>query len=139
MYTITHIVVGVPISKALSDLIDGWERNDDERWQEWEDLGFEKLYSGVEFSLGREIVREKVTYTSSIRCEWTDGMRGCCEVWKHESNHVISVREALELAAKDGWIVVCDRPVCGCHIDDPDDTDISDLSDMRKHFEVKER
>ena len=89
---------------------------------------------GVHFSLEREIVREEVTYTSSIWCEWTDGKHECCEVWKHESKHVISVREALELAAKDGWIVVCGRPVCGCHVDDPDDIDISDLSDMRKHF-----
>ena len=91
-------------------------------------------YIGVYFGLGREIVREKVTHASSILCEWTDGERGCCEVWRHESEHGISVRESLELASKDGWVVVCDRPVCGHHMDDPDDNDVSDLADMRKHF-----
>lgn len=85
---------------------------------------------GLDFTLDREVVREKVTHTSSIWCEWTDGKRGCCEVWKHDSSHGISVREALELAAKDGWIIVCDKPVCGCHVDNPED----DLKKMREHF-----
>lgn len=93
---------------------------------------------GVDFRLDMEIVKEKVTYTSWIECEWTDGERGCCETWKHESKHDISVREALDRAGKDGWIVVCGRPVCGCHTDDPDDCDVQDLTDMKKYFEGEE-
>jgi len=87
---------------------------------------------GVEFS--REIVSQKVIYKSSIACEWTDGERGCCETWKYESDSPISVREALELAAKDGWIIVCQKPVCGSHFNDPDDNEIADLSNMEKYL-----
>lgn len=81
------------------------------------------------------IVNQKVTHTSWIECEWTDGERGCCEVWKFESeNIVISPKRALELASADGWINVCGKAVCGYHINDVDDEEISDLDDMVRYL-----
>lgn len=46
MYSITNIIVGIPITDKLSALIDQWERNKDPKLAEWEDLGFTILYHG---------------------------------------------------------------------------------------------
>ncbi len=46
MYSITNVIVGVPITLELSELIDQWESDGDPRWKEWEDLGFVEFYHG---------------------------------------------------------------------------------------------
>lgn len=46
MYSISNIIVGVPLTKELSRLVGTWESEGDDRWQEWEDLGFETFYHG---------------------------------------------------------------------------------------------
>lgn len=46
MYSISNVIVGVPITPKLCKLIDKWEQEGDERWKEWEDLGFETFYHG---------------------------------------------------------------------------------------------
>ena len=46
MYSISNVIVGVPLTSALDKLLREWEVNDDPRWREWEDLGFETFYHG---------------------------------------------------------------------------------------------
>jgi hypothetical protein len=46
MYSISNVIVGVPITSQLAELVDGWEADNDPRWREWEDLGFETFYHG---------------------------------------------------------------------------------------------
>jgi hypothetical protein len=46
MYSISNVIVGVPISEELDALLRKWEDEDDPRWREWEDLGFEVFYHG---------------------------------------------------------------------------------------------
>lgn len=88
---------------------------------------------GIDFALDKQIVEQKTVHISTIACEWTNGERVCCEVWKHESERELSIQEARDLAAAEGWIVICGRPVCSCHVDDLE-FGYSDLEDMRKHL-----
>jgi hypothetical protein len=46
MYSISNVIIGIPISEELSGLLDDWETSGDPRWREWEDLGFETFYHG---------------------------------------------------------------------------------------------
>jgi len=47
MYSITNVIIGVPITQELSDLVGQWEADGNPRWREWEDLGFETFYHGA--------------------------------------------------------------------------------------------
>lgn len=47
MYSITNVIIGVPITQKLSNLVNQWEEDDDSRWREWKELGFETFYSGA--------------------------------------------------------------------------------------------
>lgn len=91
---------------------------------------------GVMVTIWREIVRQKVSHTSMIWCEWTDGVRGCCEVWRHDSDRGITIREALDKASAEGWLLVGGHPVCPCH-DDGEGGEDSDLKRMQKYLSQK--
>lgn len=94
---------------------------------------------GREVSLGREIVLQREIYESRIYCEWTDGERGCCEVWKHSDRYGISVRDAMDLASEDGWIVIAGKVVCPCHQADELDPECDDIKRMIEYFKTQEK
>lgn len=64
MYSITNVIVGIPITEELSKFVDQWEENDDPRWAEWEDFGFKTFYSG-ECGLFLRVEPDALFYHSS--------------------------------------------------------------------------
>jgi hypothetical protein len=93
---------------------------------------------GVHFSIGRktdEIVHQQTFHESRIWCEWTDGVRFCCECWKHRSAEGISVRDALDEAGKSGWVVLDKYIICPCHQEDKIDPECGDIVRMLKYLE----
>jgi len=86
---------------------------------------------GRDISLGREIVVSQVFYENVIFCEYETLNQKCCQIFKHTSKQQISVKDCLEIAAKNGWMLAGDKVVCGCHLE-------RDLNEMEEYFKGAE-
>lgn len=84
-----------------------------------------------------DVVQQKTTTESRIRCGWTDGLVGCGEDFRHSSEEKPSFREVLDMAAEAGWLVVCRVPVCPFHREDDDGSPIDDIDRMQAYFGEK--
>jgi len=81
-----------------------------------------------------EIVHQQTFYESIISCEWTDGVRGCCECWKHRSTEKISTKDALDEASEAGWMILDGYIICPCHQEDEIDPECDDIAKMLKYL-----
>lgn len=108
------------------------------RWRYWEtkmtranseDFEYPSIDRvGITLPKDESIVEQWTNYNSLIWCGWSNGKNCCNEQFRLKTLQPISIREALESAARKGWIIIGDRPVCPFH-------PLRELEAMEKYLE----